>query len=392
MLHGLLVFQLVAAPPPADLEKRLKELENEVQKLKLQSGEEPETAPAPSTGPVSPNLFNPTITGVGNGLFRYDSKPVYAGEDRIDRTFNVREFEVDLRAAVDPFADGVIILAFPSEVPGEFSTEVEEGYVTIKSLPIPIFDEPPLGLKLKVGRFRTDVGRVNRLHLHDLPQSIRPLVSDELWGDDGYIGNGISAQVFLPSFDEESAIELTAQVMAGGGVPVADGSPRVPAFVGNLRWFRTFAGAHNLDLAFVVHWGKTADALSSTTLGGDLLYKWKPLRRGEFKSFVVGGEVLAAFRGDARPWGWFAFAQGQLARTTYLGARYDDTATVADDQARRHAASVYLTWYTSEFLRFRLGYEHRFGDVTAEDGQNSLFAELNFIIGAHPTEPFWVNK
>jgi hypothetical protein len=94
----------------------------------------------------------------------------------------------------------------------------------------------------------------------------------------------------------------------------------------------------------------------------------------------------------AAPFGYFAFAQYQLTFSTYLGVRWDDTATLVDDSARRRAISAYLTWYTSEFMRFRFGYEHRISDLAEEDGRNSAFAELNFIFGAHPPEPFWVNR
>jgi hypothetical protein len=251
------------------------------------------------------------------------------------------------------------------------------------------------------------------LHLHDLPQMTRPLVVEELFGEEGYVGNGASARMLLPSFDDESAFELTAQALTGGGVALAEGPAQSVAAVGNLRWFRTFAGAHNVDLSAIFHFGRTDPAgdRNAFTYSADFLYKWKPLRRGEFRSFVLGGQVFATQRDfveeidedgdgepdafeerDAAPLGYFGFAQVQVARTVYLGGRWDDTATITDDSLRRRAVSAYATWYTSEFLRFRLGYEHRLSDLDDEDGRNSIFAELNFVFGAHPPEPFWVNR
>ncbi|HXT99522.1 MAG TPA: hypothetical protein VN903_00930 [Polyangia bacterium] len=406
-------------PEQKPLDARVEDLEREVERLKLQAPQSPEEqpgaaqAPAPAAANTSPNAFNPTITVVGNGLYRYDDKPVAVDGTRIDKTFNLREVELDLRAAVDPFADGVVILSVPSDVPGTFSIAVEEGFVTIKRLPVPLLDEPPLGLKLKVGRFRTEVGRINRLHLHDLPQVTRPLAAEEFLGPDGYIGNGISAQFFIPTPDDASAVELTAQALAGGGAAVADGPSRTPAVVGNLRWFRPFADDHNVDLSLIFNYGRTDPdgTLNAFTYSADFLYRWKPLRGGEFHSFVLGGQLFYSRRQflqgidvdgdgvpdmferrDASPWGYFAWAQFQFARTVYLGVRWDETTAITDAAVRRRATSGYLTWYASEFLRFRLGYEHRFSDVAEEDGRNSVFAELNFIFGAHPPEPFWVNK
>ncbi len=407
-------FPDVAKPKPA--EQRIADLENELQRLRLQAPDEhfDSLPPVPASGNASANVFNPTLTVIGNGLYRYDDRAVMDGDTRIDNQFNLREVELDLRAAVDPFADGVLIVAFPSATSGAFEAEIEEGYVNIKRLPLPLLDEPPLGLKLKLGRFRTETGRINRLHLHDLPQISRPLVTEEFFGEDGFIANGLSAQTFIPTpFDEESAVELTAQALAGGGVALADGPARRPAFVGNLRWFRPFAESHNVDLSFIFHFGRTNPeaTLNALTYSADFLYRWKPLRGGEFRSFVLAGQVFYSRRafledmdtnGDGIPdaWtmrrtsplGYFAWAQVQLSRRTYLGARWDDTASIMNAATRRRAITGTVTWYASEFLRFRLGYEHRFSDLAEEHGRNSAFAELVFVFGSHPPEPFWVNK
>ncbi|MBI3180661.1 MAG: hypothetical protein HYZ28_00715 [Myxococcales bacterium] len=417
MLQLALVWILAGAekaPEQKTLEQRVGELEREIQRLKL-SEPEPSGEPVQPPSPVSsPNVFNPTVTVFGNGLYRYDDREIGEGAERSDNHFNLREVELDFRAAVDPFADGVLITAFESELPGEFEAAVEEGYVTIKRLPLPVLDEPPLGLKLKVGRFRTEVGRFNRLHLHDLPQMTRPLVLEEFLGEEGFIGNGLSAQLFLPTpFDEDSTLELTAQALTGGGVAVAPGPAQSLGLVGNLRWFRALAGSHHLDLSLIFHYGRTEPGarLHSTTYGADFLYRWKPLRGGEFHSFLLGGQLFYSRRaflepvdndGDglpdgaeprtASPLGTFAFAQVQLSRTAYLGVRWDDTASISDSQVRRRAVTGYLSWYASEFLRFRLGYERRWSDFEEEDGRNSAFAELNLVFGAHPPEPFWVNR
>jgi hypothetical protein len=403
MLHAMLAVGLVLAPePPKDLESRVAELEKELEKQRLRAEDEDVTVPT-AAPPPSANVFNPTLTVIGNALYRYDDQPVEAGHEdehaegeapeRVDKTFDLREIELDLRAAVDPFADGVAIIALHSDVPGAgLEVEIEEGFVLLKSLPLPALERPPLGLKLKIGRFRADVGRVNRLHLHDLPQVDRPLVLEELYGPEGYVANGLSAQVFLPFGGDESAFELTAQLLSGGGAPVVDGSPRDPAFVGHLRWFRALGAAHSLDLALVFHYGRPEADVAALVYGADLFYRWRPLRGGERRSFIVGAQVLRADVGEVAPLGWYAFAQVQLSRGTYLGARFDDAAHLDDDTVRRRAVSGYLTWYASEFLRFRAGYQRRASDLDEEDGRNSAFAELAFLFGAHPAHPYWVNR
>ena len=90
------------------------------------------------------------------------------------------------------------------------------------------------------------------------------------------------------------------------------------------------------------------------------------------------------------PIGYFAYAQVRLSRRTYLGARWDDTAALMDASLRARAVSGYLTWYASEFLRFRFGYEHGFGNLEVAE-RNTAFAQLDFVFGSHPPEPYWVN-
>jgi hypothetical protein len=381
------VFVAVATATQAgNLAERVEALEHELELMKLRQEEPPlEETPAATTQ-VSLNAFNPSISIFGSGLFRFDR-----GAQK-DSTFNVREVEADFRASVDPFADGVVIASFESEEVGEFEAGIEEGYIIIKRLPIPVLDDPPLGLSFKLGRFRTEIGRINRLHLHDLPHVERPLVVDALYGEEGFIGNGGSAHIFIPTPFETSSLELTAEVVSGGGVAIADSPSRYPGFIGNLRWFSVIAGEHNLDLSFIFHAGRAREEadLWGTVYSGDVLYKWKPLRAGEYQSFVLGGQFFYAKRGPARPYGYFAFAQVQATRALYLGARWDDTRLIEDPSVARRAVSGYLTLYASEFLRFRIGYEHRFR--SDEPVLNSAFAELTFVLGAHPPEPFWVNK
>ncbi|MEK6608188.1 MAG: hypothetical protein AABZ30_11040 [Myxococcota bacterium] len=393
-------------PTPANdeetkaLDQRIDALEREVQTLRLRAEDVDSEAPpaAAATTAPSANVFNPTITAIGNGVYRWDDRPVLTDDGaRIDRRFLLRDVELDMRAAVDPFADGLAIVAFAQEAPDEFAVEVEETYVTIKSLPVRGLEQPPLGLKLRVGRFLTETGRINRLHTHDLPHTQRPLAVTTFLGDEGFAGEGASAQMFVPfPFDDESAVELTAQAVRGGGSAIAAGGTNEPAYVAHLRWFRTFADAHSVDLAGIAHEGalRPDGGARVWLFSADALYKWKPLRGGEFRSFVLAGQAFWArtTRGDERPRGWFAWAQVQPLRSIYLGGRYDQTSAVDDDAFRRRAASGYVSWYTSEFLRLRGGYERRVGDLLEENGRDSVFCEINFVFGSHPSEPFWVNR
>lgn len=390
--------------------EKIHALEKEIARLKIAAAVPP---PQPPPAPVQTrlNVFNPRATVFGNGLLRLDDRKVFltdgTSKQRIDSRFNLREAELDFRAAIDPFADGVVIATLESDVPGEFSVGVEEGYALIKNLPF--LSRPPLGMRLKVGRFRSEFGRFNRLHTHDLPQSTRPLAVQTFLGPEGHAANGLSGRFLLPvPFDEESAVELTLQAFSGGDIAVAPGT-NDPGLLGNLRWSRTFAGVHSADLSAIVHYGHSdpAGRLPVTTYSVDGLYKWKPLRRGEWRSFLLGGQLFFSDRrflppvhsgADAlrarttHPLGYFVFGQYQLSRRLMAGVRWDWTEDIANDARTTMAVQPYVSYYFSEFLRLRLGLEHRWSDLPGEDGRNTALLETNFVFGSHPTEPFWVNR
>lgn len=414
-------------------ERQLKALREQLDGLRLevQQPEESSAPPPPQATAETQqryNLFNPAIAAVGNFLGRKDNKRIFLEDGtRVDDQVNVREMELDLRLPVDPFSEAVGIISLESAAPGEFEASIEEGYLTLKRLPF--WEELPWGMKLKIGRFRPEMGKLNKLHLHDLPQMTHPLVVEELLGEEGFVSNGLSAQFFLPTpWDEESALELTLQGLSGGEIAIAPGGRNRYAALGHLRWFRGFADVHSLEVgasSYYVSAGQeeerpaldrglggrprvdpTSDRHATWLHGLDFLYKWKPLRAGEWRSFLLGGELFYSDRraqevaGDLktprtrreRPLGYYLFGQYQWSPRWYAGARWDWTQTIANDRFERMKLTPYLSYYFSEFLRARIGYEHTWSDLVRENGRDSVLFELNWVFGAHPPEPFWVNK
>src|SRR5262245_1556976 len=99
-----------------DLSFRIETLEDELAKERASR----------STAPQSASVFNPAITVFGNFLGRLDDQPVFLEDDptmeRVDDRWNLREVEVDFRAAIDPWAGGVVIASFESDAHGERPT------------------------------------------------------------------------------------------------------------------------------------------------------------------------------------------------------------------------------------------------------------------------------
>lgn len=396
-------------PPPEsasveDLRARIEALQREHQgeledlRIELETLEQG-LADAESRWRVTPpqraNVFNPAITVFGNFLGRLDDGAVRLDDDpsepRIDDRFSLREVEVDFRAAIDPWADGLLILSLEAETPGDYEASVEEGYFTLKKLPFT--DSAPLGLKLKAGRFRADFGRFNTIHLHDLPQPSYPRALGTFLGPEGLVQDGLGAQLFLPSWSEDQTLELSLQAVNGGDLPLGPGlSDSDVTGVGHLKWFSDLGHGSSLEVGTS---GLVADA-DHRLWGADATYKWKPFASGEWRSFLVGGEVFAADLDDpataGSPFGAYAWTQYQFSKNLYLGLRYDQSDDIEDDSLQTETYGAYLTYYTTEFLRFRLGVEHSESDLDELDGRDTLLLELNTVFGSHPVEPYWVNR
>lgn len=395
--------------------QRIEQLEQEKAVQAQAEGATQQTQAPPPAVQTSASALNPAISVIGNFVGRVDNQKVINSDgERVDSRFNLREAEIDMRAPVDPYADAVLIASLESNGAGSFSAGVEEGYATIKKLPF--LDEPPLGLKLKVGRFRPAFGMLNILHTHDLPTTFRPLPTEEFLGEDGFIQDGASGNFFVPTpWDTDSSLDATMEVLTGGQIAIAPESTSRVSYLGHLRWFRTFDDVHNVQLGWSSYFRPEGNGAGAADFHGiDFLYRWKPIRLGEWKSFLLGGEAMFARRaypnaaepadveraitsrnlppGRGKPFGVSLFSQWQFDQRLYAGVRGDYTKTLFDPGLARRSVTPYLSYYLSEFLRARLSYEHRWSDFATENNRNTFLFELNWIFGSHPPEPFWVNK
>jgi hypothetical protein len=196
--------------------------------------------------------------------------------------------------------------------------------------------------------------------------------------------------------------------MDGGDIALSPQSDARASYLGHIRWFRHFGDSNSLEAGYSGYGHPSGNGIGAALAHGfDFLYRWKPLRGGESKSFLLGGEYMFAPNttaeaeeevllqespGSKTPAGFYLFSQWQVNRRVYAGLRYDCTDVVLQPDLQRQSVTPYVSYYFSEFLRFRINYEHRWSDLAEEDGRNTVLFELNWVFGSHPPEPFWVNK
>lgn len=359
---------------------------------------------------VAPVIFNPRITAFLNVAGRLDDRAVLDSEEetRIDDRAYVRTIEMDFRAPVDPYAEAVVILALEDEAGQAFAIEPEEAYGVLRKLPI--LESAPWGMKLKIGKFRPPVGSNNKLHMHDLPWTTRPLLVSRYFGSEhgnffesGYNPVGIDAEFYLPNPIPGTTLELNADLLNTGGIAVARGRVgNQPATLGHLTLSKDWRNEHMLSIGGTAYY---EGGLHSTGMfGADLLYKYAPAEMGKYTSFVLGGEWYGfalrspiqndqgmTVEGRSYPQGFFTYAQYQPSFRTYLGIRYDRIEEPFDEEAVTTSIGGFVSYYTTEFVRFRMGIERMGGSALPDPVTTGLF-EVNFVFGSHPTEPYWVSR
>lgn len=347
-------------------------------------GAEPTPAPPPPPAGApsqTSNYFNPSASVIGNFL-------AVTGKNSVENLPNasLRESELALQAIVDPYARADFFLSF-----GEEGVEVEEGFLTLTSLPSQFL--------AKVGRMRVSFGKINTLHLHVLPWPDVPLpIVNLLGGEEGWKGTGVSLARLIP-MPADIFSELTVQVFRGQSEGLFEARKRSDlAYNGHYRVFQDLSEAVNLDLGASYAAGPNDTSTDETTRWTkleaiDFTLRWKPLRTGSYRSASVRGELFRSRRdqpdtlgGLQTARGWFLSGEYQLAKRWFVGGRVESSDHADDGSKRDTGQAVTLTFWPSEFSQIRGEARRRryAGGITA----NEALLQIQFAIGAHGAHPF----
>lgn len=386
------------------------------------------------------NALNPNISVIADVVGLAGPR-----RDTTANRFALRETEIGLQAAVDPYARADFFLAIHE---GE-SPEMEEGFITLLGL--------PWGLQGRGGKFLANFGRLNMVHSHERPQADAPRVLDSFLGAEGLNDTGFEiSRIFAPlgvfteltygmlnglggehGHGDSSEQTVFIQALDENGVPLTDANgnsiyrevplsgaeedaPRTIrnfAHVARLRFYKDITEASNVELGVsgALH---QPEGHEQRKLGGlDLTFRWKPLREGLYRSFIwrtegmyssrvlmeetdITGAVTAPERALDRR-GGYSYVEYQAARRWRFGVRgdyvedpeaKDELFTLEDGSVRQVGKSItrgvspYITFTLSEFNRFRAQYSHNH----LPDGENEHrgFLQWTVILGPHGAHLF----
>ncbi len=371
----------------SNYENKINQLETKItqleQKITVAEVKPAQIAQAPQ-GPLGRYFqnFNPDISVIGDFTFHSTDKK----SDEQYNQFKMRQAELAFSAPVDPYAKADLFLHVePND--GGWNIGLCEGYMTLLNLPIE-------NLQGKIGKFKANFGKVNRLHLHSLPWVDYPNMLTNYFGEEGMSQPGVSVSYLIPNPWNHYA-ELTFEAMNNrNAASFAGSSGRDMVYLAHLKNFFDINEESTLELGGSFATGPNDDGhgKNRTNLEGiDLTYKWRPLKEGLYRSLVFQNEVLFSQkdnvgddelgRKEIDSWGAYSSLQYQFAKRWSAFGRYDFSEF--PDYSNRHdnAYSTGLTFAQSEYCFWRLQFKHT--DKDYDKDVNEVWLQCNFGLGPH---------
>lgn len=341
------------------------------------------------------SAFNPEI-GVLADMVAQSSEASTDGEgnDKI----SVRELELIFGHPIDPYSRLDVTATF-----SDFEeASLEEAYITHWGLPAEV--------KGRLGRFKPKIGKAVPIHRDSLDTVDEPLVVANYFGTEGMSRSGADFSTFLPVPWDVLTHELTAGILEGGvgeGGTLLGTARRRPSAYAHLKNFWDISDTTNAELGATYYAGSSDEDASweVNMLGLDatLIHyvtpnnklKWQSelflQDRKEAKTFVIddtAGDpsiVSTSFLAE-NPWGLYSLLDYRVSPRVGIGGRFDYVEPVGLDPTVRvrsgdTAWSGYLTFYQSEFARWRMQYRHT--DFASGGDDNAVFLQGTVAIGVH---------
>jgi len=421
----------------AEKEKLAKELATELGTTNQPAAPAPATAaaaqPATSWSPSEPltiaragsaymNISFDVLMDVGGSTASDPSEFLQLGDhDPIKRGFSLRNAEIAVDGAVDPYFKGFGNIVLKLDKDNETEIELEEAYLLTTAL--------PFNLQAKAGQFFANFGRQNPQHPHQWAFVDDPIILTRAFGPEGLrnVGGQLSWLAPTPFYTEASLGIFDGQ----GSTAFSFRNPGEPE-VGVNRFHGRETLDRNLrgpgDLVYVPRIASSFDLSDSQTLvagvsaafgpnltgsdrhtqiyGADLYWKWKPAHADAgfpfvslqtealYQRFEAGEDVAAGLPAETlRDWGFYSQLLWGFKPRWIAGLRGEwvDGNTGAFDsedvfRGQRTRISPNLTFYPSEFSKIRLQYNYDHGEHFGDE--HSIWLQLEFLLGAHGAHKF----
>jgi hypothetical protein len=360
------------------------------------------------SGNLGLQALNPEISVTGDMLGLYQS-----GVDDLPTSRTVfRTLGLHFEAYLDPYSK------FKAAIPITIvDAEMGEAYFTRFGI--------LWHANLTLGKFRQQLGVVNRWHKHALDWFDFPLALTSIFGPGGL--NQIGLSLDWSGSTGPIIHGLMAQITDATNPRVfGQNTDNLPSILGRYLAYVDLSASTYLQIgvtgimgwnnAWVDSTGSSIDDTQDTRVyGADLVLMWEPTDKMRYRNLEWRTEGYYLDKGiyapdgsgtdRLRPWGLYSMLYSKVSRTVEIGFRYDyfspDTKDYAalnpdlslsplattESDAYRHLAGAWLTWWQSPFVKFRAGYSYEEDKGTGKD-VHFVTLQMVFAAGPHKHERY----
>lgn len=324
--------------------------------------------------------------------------------DRKNSLF-IQEVELQFSAPLTSYAQ---IKATAGAHNGE-SPELEEAFLHYTGK-----DGP---LQLRIGKMRQELGALNSVHTHALPQADRPLLYSEFLGDDGLSTTGAELSWRLPvAWHSKATFSVSSRVGThshhhddsedeGEFAIFPNEGKQHPIFCA--RWENRANLNERTSLSLgLSHASSHIDSehiRSSALNGADLTLKWKPCpdsyREFTWRSEYMNAHQVYTTHGDIDHLskakhehnhhehdlkdknlnGWYTYLAYRPHKNFRFGLRYDQADSAAIEKGVTRRTSAFAEYIASEWNSLKLQYNRT--SPSWQSGYNELLLQWNVIVG-----------
>ncbi len=337
-------------------------------------------------GALNLQKLNPEISLTGDAL------TVYSSNDDALEPENGMHFRVvglHFQSSLDPFSLSKVTISFSPEE----GVDVEEAYIT--------WTNPLPRTSITLGRFRQQLGIINRWHVHALDQSFFPLALRTFFGEEGLAQTGISFHTLLPSLTA-SANEVTLQIAMNENPELWGTGKGLPNALLHFKNYYDLTDNTYLEIGFTGLVG-TNDTLgfqlntsrgTTRVWGLDITLSWSPAqyrlyRQLDWRTEFFRIEQYPLHRPGYTGWGGFSYLNYRVNRRWYTGIRLDYQApeTPAAPFAKTLQVIPYATVWQSEFVYLRFQYILQYLPDTGTKNSQFLI-QVDWAFGPHKHEKY----
>lgn len=325
------------------------------------------------------NKRTPQIGVVADTVYTYtSSREDEEGNNRL----SVREVEVMVGSDIDPYSRLDVTAAFSDEE----DTVLEEAYLTRSGLP---FDATA-----RLGKFKPKFGKILLDHRYMLETVDEPLVIEHYFGVEGLSKSGldVTVPVELPwSMTHQATVGVLEGGNGEGGTAFGE-TKRAPALYSRLRNYLDVTDTTGLEfgVSHMIGAGRDEPGFDAQILAADLTLTQQlgVTQQLKWQNEVFNLNRRKTFDADGNLWGAYGLLDYKFHPRWSTGLRYDYAELVDNPSEYPHdfdeGKTGYLTFYQSEFARWRLQYNHR--NLAAGKDDHTVYLQGTFSIGDHRHE------